>query len=113
MSNLFDKKKSQEPTKQKEKWEIEEEEVEKIKEKMMREAADKYKKDYLLSEIQFKILKIIREHPYKTQKKYGELVGISQPQISHHIKQIIKNNPELKWDLKKNDMRVKYKIYRV
>jgi DNA-binding CsgD family transcriptional regulator len=74
---------------------------------------EKAKKNLLLTEVQYNILKLYRQNKNLTQREVGKMLNLPQNKISYHLKMIRRNNPELQKELMKLDKRSKYKIFRL
>jgi DNA-binding MarR family transcriptional regulator len=74
---------------------------------------EKNKKNYVLTEIQFKILKCYRENKQLTQSQVAEKLGIPQNKVSYNLSKIQNNNPELAQEIMSYDKRTKYRIFRL
>ena len=72
----------------------------------------KEQKEFLLSELQYKILICMREHPYMTQVGIANKLGICPIRLNYHLKRIKQNNPELEKEIKLFDKRKKLKRFK-
>jgi hypothetical protein len=82
-------------------------------EKQRQKAVEDNKKDYLLSEIQYKILLLMREHRDWNQTQIANELRILQPVVSKNMRLIAKNNPDLKFEIETFNKARKYKYYRL
>jgi DNA-binding CsgD family transcriptional regulator len=94
-------------------WQVHQKQMEKLKEDLIEQQRDKYRTNYVLSPVQYEIMKLLRSGQNLSQREIGLKVGITQTVVSHHLKQIIKNNPELQDEIKSYDSRTRLKIYRL